>query len=147
MIIYNLLEQRPAARFIEVAKRPQVGLMARIPHSSGCWKASTTKDTKFDASDHRAPARSRLAGTGLQKVEQLKFITRARAAAWPKAAIQYILATPELTASCPISTMKSNWKSSPPHPNPAFTAEDWPGRCLFDSNYGLPVDTSMAKVP
>jgi len=45
--------------------------------------------------------------------------------------------------------MKSNWKSSPPHPTPpAFTAEELAKvDALFDSNYGLPVDTSMAKVP
>jgi len=42
------------------------------------------KDTKFDASDHRAHRKAAWLEQGLQKVEQLKFITRARAAAWPK---------------------------------------------------------------
>jgi len=52
-IIYNLLRQRPAELFFEQAKQKQVGILARLPLSSGLLGGGMHAGTKFEASDHR----------------------------------------------------------------------------------------------
>lgn len=148
MIIYNLLEQNPGRRFIEVAKERKVGLLARVPHSSGMLEGKYTKDTKFDASDHRAHRKAVWLEQGLQKIEQLKFITEGKGRTLAQAAIQYILAHPELTSVLPNiydEAQLAEFAAAPA--TPAFTAEELAKvDALFDGNYGLPIDNSMAKV-
>jgi aryl-alcohol dehydrogenase-like predicted oxidoreductase len=147
MIIYNLLEQLPGRRFIEVAKETGCGLMARIPHSSGMLEGKYNKDTTFPAGDHRAHRKQVWLEQGLQKVEQLKFITEGRTLA--QAAIQYILAHPELTAVLPNiydETQMAEFVSAT-NTRPFSPEELAKVDALFDSNYGLPIDNSMEKVP
>ena len=148
MIIYNLLEQNPGRRFIEVAKERKVGLLARVPHSSGMLEGKYTKDTKFDASDHRAHRKAVWLEQGLQKIEQLKFVTEGKGRTLAQAAIQYILAHPELTSVLPNiydEAQLAEFVAAPA--TPAFDAEELAKvDALFDGNYGLPIDNSLAKV-
>jgi aryl-alcohol dehydrogenase-like predicted oxidoreductase len=148
MIIYNLLEQNPGRRFIEVAKERGVGLMARIPHSSGMLEGKYTKDTKFDAGDHRAHRKQVWLEQGLQKIEQLEFLKLGGKRTLAQAAIQYILAHPELTAVLPnIYDEVQMAEFVAAVETPAFTAEELAKvDALFDSNFGLPIDLSMEKV-
>lgn len=53
-IIYNIFRQRPADFFLQEAKRRQVGVLARLPLSSGLLAGKMRADTKFEKSDHRA---------------------------------------------------------------------------------------------
>ncbi|WP_437774655.1 aldo/keto reductase [Sorangium sp. So ce1097] len=53
-IIYNVLRQRPAELFFPEAKRRQVGILARLPLSSGLLTGKMRADTKFAADDHRS---------------------------------------------------------------------------------------------
>ena len=149
MMIYNLLEQNPGRRFIETAGRTGCGLMARVPHSSGMLEGKYTKDTKFDAGDHRAHRKRVWLEQGLRKVEQLAFLTAGRGRSLAQAALQYILAHKELTACLPnIYDEAQLAEFAAAADTPAFTAEELARvDALFDSNFGLPVDTSMEKVP
>ncbi|WP_437730297.1 aldo/keto reductase [Sorangium sp. So ce1335] len=52
-IIYNVLRQRPAELFFPEAKRRQVGILARLPLSSGLLTGKMSPATKFAADDHR----------------------------------------------------------------------------------------------
>jgi aryl-alcohol dehydrogenase-like predicted oxidoreductase len=52
-IIYNALRQRPAELFLPEAKRRQVGVLARLPLSSGLLAGKMTRETAFDPTDHR----------------------------------------------------------------------------------------------
>ncbi len=52
-IIYNVLRQRPADLFFVEAKRRQVGVLARLPLSSGLLTGKMSAATKFAADDHR----------------------------------------------------------------------------------------------
>lgn len=52
-IIYNLLRQRPSELFFERAQQHQVGILARLPLSSGMLGGSMNAGTAFEASDHR----------------------------------------------------------------------------------------------
>jgi aryl-alcohol dehydrogenase-like predicted oxidoreductase len=53
-IIYNMFRQRPAELFLPEAKRRQVGVLARLPLSSGMLAGKMTPKTTFDKDDHRA---------------------------------------------------------------------------------------------
>ncbi|HLV19296.1 MAG TPA: aldo/keto reductase [Polyangiaceae bacterium] len=53
-IIYNVFRQRPAELFFAEAKRRKVGILARLPLSSGLLGGKMSRQTKFEADDHRA---------------------------------------------------------------------------------------------
>jgi aryl-alcohol dehydrogenase-like predicted oxidoreductase len=52
-IIFNLFRQRPAELFFEQAKRKRVGILARLPLSSGLFGGKLERETQFGADDHR----------------------------------------------------------------------------------------------
>jgi len=52
-IIFNLFRQRPAELFFEQAKRKKVGIIARLPLSSGMLTGKMKANTAFEADDHR----------------------------------------------------------------------------------------------
>ncbi|HWM84445.1 MAG TPA: aldo/keto reductase [Kofleriaceae bacterium] len=53
-IIFNLFRQRPAELFFERARQRQVGILARVPLSSGMLTGKMDRDTRFADDDHRA---------------------------------------------------------------------------------------------
>jgi aryl-alcohol dehydrogenase-like predicted oxidoreductase len=53
-IIYNIFRQRPADLFFKEAKRKQVGILARLPLSSGMLAGKMTATSTFASDDHRA---------------------------------------------------------------------------------------------
>jgi len=53
-IIYNIFRQRPASLFFAEAKKRQVGVIARVPLSSGLLTGKMSASTAFAADDHRA---------------------------------------------------------------------------------------------
>jgi len=53
-IIFNLFRQRPAEVFLPAAQAAQVGVLARLPLSSGMLSGKFTRDSRFSADDHRA---------------------------------------------------------------------------------------------
>ena len=52
-IIFNVFRQRPAELFFARAKAKNVGILARLPLSSGLLAGKMTKATTFAADDHR----------------------------------------------------------------------------------------------
>ncbi len=52
-IVFNLLRQRPAELFFSRAQASGVGILARLPLSSGLLTGRMTRDTQFEATDHR----------------------------------------------------------------------------------------------
>lgn len=85
-IIFNMFRQRPTDLFFEQAKRRNVGILARVPLSSGMLTGKMKLDSTFDPNDHRAYNRQgksfdrgeTFSGVpyevGLQAVEELKLI-------------------------------------------------------------------------
>jgi len=53
-IIYNIFRQRPADLFFKEAKRKQVGVLARLPLSSGMLAGKMSARSTFASDDHRA---------------------------------------------------------------------------------------------
>lgn len=52
-IIFNMFRQRPADLFFKEAKKKKVGIIARVPLSSGMLTGKFTARTKFESFDHR----------------------------------------------------------------------------------------------
>jgi aryl-alcohol dehydrogenase-like predicted oxidoreductase len=53
-MVYNIFRQRPADLFLAEARRRKVGVLARLPLSSGMLAGKMTRASKFAADDHRS---------------------------------------------------------------------------------------------
>ncbi|HEY0867451.1 MAG TPA: aldo/keto reductase [Fimbriimonas sp.] len=65
-IIFNAFRQRPADLFFGLAQKRNVGILARLPLSSGMLSGKMTRNTSFEPDDHRAFNRE---GAGFDKGE------------------------------------------------------------------------------
>lgn len=52
-IIFNIFRQRPSELFFSEAQRRKVGILARVPLSSGMLTGKFSKQSKFSSDDHR----------------------------------------------------------------------------------------------
>ena len=106
-IIYNLLEQQVGKPLIPLAKQHRVGLMVRVPHSSGLLEGRYTRETSFSENDHRHfrvntdDRKKAWLEDGLKKVEKLSFLTDGKGRTIAQAAIRWILAEPCFTCVLP----------------------------------------------
>lgn len=57
-IIFNMFRLRPAQLFFELAKKNNVGILARVPLASGLLTGKYTLDTTFGKKDHRTTNRN-----------------------------------------------------------------------------------------
>jgi aryl-alcohol dehydrogenase-like predicted oxidoreductase len=106
-IIYNMLEQQIGAPLISPSREHGVGLMVRVPHSSGLLEGRYSRETTFDKDDHRffrvnTDARKKAwLDAGLKKVGQLGFLTEGKGRTMAQAAIRWILAEPSFACVLP----------------------------------------------
>lgn len=100
-IIFNLLEQSPGRRFFPLAAERNVGMLVRVPHSSGMLEGKYTPDTTFPKNDHRNHRPRSWLVEGLQKIETLKFLYEERGMTLGQAALKWVLAEPTVTSTQP----------------------------------------------
>jgi aryl-alcohol dehydrogenase-like predicted oxidoreductase len=100
-IIFNLLEQDPGRRFFPPARERNVGILVRVPHSSGMLEGKYTPETTFPKSDHRSHRPRSWLIEGLQKIESLKFLYADRGMTLGQAALKWVLAEPTVTSAQP----------------------------------------------
>ena len=111
-IIFNIVRQRPAERFLAEARRRDVGVLARVPLASGLLTGKMSKTTTFDPSDHRQYNRhgesfdvgETFSGvdyeTGLAFVEELRSLVP-EGATMAQMALRWILMFDGVTAAIP----------------------------------------------
>jgi aryl-alcohol dehydrogenase-like predicted oxidoreductase len=111
-IIYNIFRQRPAELLFKEAKRRKVGILARLPLSSGLLAGKLTPASTFAPDDHRAYNRHGEAfdrgetfsgidyETGLRLVESLRPLVP-RGATLAQMALRWILMSPAVTCAIP----------------------------------------------
>jgi len=111
-IIFNMLRQRPAERFLAEAARRDVGVLARVPLASGLLTGKLTAATAFAPDDHRRFNRhgesfdmgETFAGvdyeTGLGVVEELRRLVP-EGATLAQAALRWILQHDGVTTAIP----------------------------------------------
>ena len=100
-IIYSLLEQEPARRFLPIADEEETGLLTRVPHASGMLDGTYTKDTKFDPSDHRSHRKQEWLDESLQKVDKLVFLTESLSSTIGQIAIKFALSGTNVASVLP----------------------------------------------
>ena len=122
-IIYNIVRQRPADHFLAEAKRRDVGVLARVPLASGLLTGKLSKDSVFDASDHRNFNRhgesfdvgETFSGvdyeTGLALVEELRSLVPG-GATMAQMALRWILMNAAITAAIPGAKTPEQAKSN-----------------------------------
>lgn len=111
-IIYNLFRRRPAELFLREAARRGVGVLARLPLSSGLLSGRMTASTSFAADDHRQFNREGAAfdkgetfsglpyEIGLQAVERIRPLVPA-GMTLAQLALRWILMDPAITCAIP----------------------------------------------
>lgn len=111
-IIYNIFRQRPADLFFAEAQRRGVGILARLPLSSGLLSGKLTRESTFAQDDHRNFNREGAAfdkgetfsgldfELGLQAVEALKPLVPA-GQTLAQFALRWIQMHPAVTCSIP----------------------------------------------
>jgi aryl-alcohol dehydrogenase-like predicted oxidoreductase len=111
-IIYNIFGQRPAELFFKEAKRRKVGILARLPLSSGMLAGKLKPTSTFAPDDHRAFNRHGEAfdrgetfsgvdyNTGLQLVESLRPLVP-QGASLAQMALRWTLMSPAVTCAIP----------------------------------------------
>ena len=111
-IIFNMFRQRPRELFFAEARRRKVGILTRVPLSSGLLSGKMTRERNFDKDDHRNFNRhgeafdrgETFAGmdfeTGLNAAEELRpFMPAGTTLA--QMALRWILEFPAVTCSIP----------------------------------------------
>ena len=111
-IIFNIFRQRPADLFFGEAQRRSVGILARLPLSSGMLSGKMTRDSSFEKDDHRDGNRhgewfdrgETFSGfdydTGLQAVEDLRPLVPP-GMTMAQMALRWILMFPAVTCAIP----------------------------------------------
>jgi aryl-alcohol dehydrogenase-like predicted oxidoreductase len=103
--VYNLLEQQPGADFMEAAAGAGVGVMARVPTSSGLLDDNLTPETTFTGSDHRRHRPKEWLTEGLRKIETIRFLCgEGTGRTMAQAALRFILAQPQMACVIPTIT-------------------------------------------
>jgi aryl-alcohol dehydrogenase-like predicted oxidoreductase len=111
-VVFNILRQRPAELLFPRAAQRKVGILARLPLSSGMLTGKLSPDSRFDPDDHRAFNREGAAfdkgetfsgfdyARGLQVVEKLRALLPA-GMTLPELALRYIASFDAVTCSIP----------------------------------------------
>jgi len=111
-IIYNIFRQRPAELFFREARAKNVGILARLPLSSGLLTGKMSAQSRFDADDHRSFNRNGEAfdkgetfsgidfETALKAVDQLKPLVPP-GMTLAQFALRFILMRPEVSCVIP----------------------------------------------
>ena len=138
-MIYNLLEQDPGRDLIEAARETGTSLLVRVPHSSGMLEGKYTKDTTFAKNDHRRHRPKEWLLEGLQKVEQLAFLTESGERTLGQAALKFILSSPEVASTLPNIYDEEQLEEFAAAPEtPDLTQEELARiEVLYESNFGL----------
>jgi aryl-alcohol dehydrogenase-like predicted oxidoreductase len=103
--VYNVLEQDPGRDFLSASERAGVGVMARVPTSSGLLEDKYTLETTFPPHDHRSHRPREWLVEGLQKVERLRFLSEQHGVTMAQAALKFILSQPAI--ACVLPTVAS----------------------------------------
>ena len=103
--VYNLLEQDPGRDLMAAAAEHGVGVMARVPTSSGLLDDNLTPETTFGPGDHRRHRPREWLVEGLQKIDRIRFLCGPESGrTMAQAALRFILAQPQMTVVIPTIT-------------------------------------------
>lgn len=146
-VIYNMLEQHPGGDFFPDARAHDVGVLVRVPHSSGMLEGKYTPETTFAANDHRRHRPKSWLINGLKKLETLQFLTEGREQTLGQAAIKFILAESCVTSVLPNIYDQEQLREFAAAPDlPDLTAEDMARIAELEAtNFGVEEEAGIFK--
>jgi len=113
--------------------------LIRVTHSSGMLEGQYTLDTKFDESDHRSHRPRSWLVEGLQKVERLQPLCRARGIGLSQLALLWLYAHPALLSALPNIYNREqldDFTAASEHP-PLTDAEMEQIHALYERNFDI----------
>lgn len=136
--IYNLFEQDPGRAFFLVARERGVGVVVRVPHSSGMLEGRYNENTTFSENDHRSHRTKEWLTDGLAKLRAIDFITDAGRTIG-QAALQFILAEPAIASTLPNIYNEEQLLEFAAAPETPALTEDELSRLavLYEHNFGV----------
>lgn len=101
-VIYNILEQEPAAELLDVAAECGVGVIVRVAFDEGALTGKFTTDTTFAEDDFRHDyfAGDRIERV-VQRVDAIKADIEGSGYSMPQAALKFVLAHPAVSLVIP----------------------------------------------
>ena len=101
-VIYNILEQEPAAELLDVAAECGVGVIVRVAFDEGALTGKFTADTTFAEDDFRSNyfAGDRI-GRIVKRVDAIKADVEGSSYTMPQAALKFVLAHPAVSLVIP----------------------------------------------
>ena len=146
-IIYNLLEQWPGNAFFPAAREAEVGLLVRVPHSSGMLEGHYTPETQFGPNDHRRHRPRSWLLNGIEKMKSLEFLTAERDCTVGQQALKFILSEPLVCTTLPNiynSEQLAEFAAAPDLPD--LSADDLAKLAeLTAINFGVPEEKMRVK--
>ena len=110
-IIYSLLEQEPAKRFIELANEHQIGLLSRVPHASNTMTGEFAHGLPtFNAAAPRAHRKNEWLVEAMRKVDHVRFLAQEDSRSMAQAAIQFVLKPKAIVSVLPNLTNMAELK-------------------------------------
>jgi len=145
-IIYNMLEQDPGRSLIAAAEERGVGVLVRVPHSSGLLEGKYTAETTFPPNDHRSHRPREWLADGLKKLEQLTFLTEGTSRTIGQAAIQFVLSSPAVASVLPnIYDAEQLAEFVAAAETPLLTADELTRiGDLYEANFGLAAEPARS---
>ncbi|MSQ36204.1 MAG: aldo/keto reductase [Dehalococcoidia bacterium] len=145
-MIYNALELDPGRALIQAARAHGRSLLVRVPHASGMLEGRYTADTTFAEGDHRRHRPERWLREGLQKVEQLRFLTDGTGRTLGQAALRFVLHEPCVASVLPnVYELAQLDEFVGASDCPDLSADDVVRVAeLYERNYGLPREAAEA---
>jgi aryl-alcohol dehydrogenase-like predicted oxidoreductase len=146
-IIYNLFEQWPGNEFFPDARQRNVGLLVRVPHSSGMLEGHYTTETVFPPNDHRRHRPRTWLLNGIEKLKSLEWLTQSRDATMGQQAIKFILSEAQVTSVLPnIYNLEQLEEFANAPDLPDLSGEDLARLSrLAEENFGVPEPQMKVK--
>lgn len=146
-IINNMLEPHPGGDFYPQARESNVGLLIRVPHSSGMLEGKYTRDTQFGANDHRRHRPRSWLLNGIEKLKSLEFLTQNREQTLGQAAIKWLLSDPLVCSVLPNIYESEQLDEFAHAPDLPDLSDDDLARIeeLQKINFGVPEEESKMK--
>jgi aryl-alcohol dehydrogenase-like predicted oxidoreductase len=138
--VYNLLEQDPGREFMAAAADHGVGVIARVPTSSGLLDGNLTLDTTFGPGDHRRHRPREWLVEGLEKIERIRFLCGPHTGrTMAQAALRFILAQPQMSVVIPTITNQAELREYAGAADVPDLTEDELARVaeLYDRNFDV----------
>ncbi len=137
--IYNLFEQDPGRAFFPIAREHGVGVLVRVPHSSGMLEGKYGTDTTFSQNDHRSHRPKEWLTEGLQKLTAIEFLTKNTGRTIGQAALQFILAEPSISSTLPNIYNAEQLREFAAAPDTPPLTDDELARLaeLYEDNFGV----------